>query len=164
MKRCLQHLKPGGWLELNDARQLRIFAEDACNDAESGLIRWFRIFVQEGLRKNGIDVNDTEKRAQQLRDAGFTDVREQVWKWSMSRKIESTEKEKENPLGALMYQNIMMVIEGVMATAVGHGDLLGMSDQEALDLAEEAKRDMLENADKRGYYILEATYVGQAPH
>ena len=164
MKRCLQHLKPGGWLEPNDSRQLQIFAEDACDDAESGLIRWFRVFIQEGLRKNGIDIIDTEKHAQQLRDAGFTNVREQVWKWSMSSKIASTEKEKENPLGALMYQNMLALIEGVMATAVGHRGSLGMSEQEALDLAEEAKRDLLENADKRGYYILVATYVGQAPH
>ena len=164
MKRCLQHLKPGGWLELNDARQVRIFAEDACDEAESGFIKWFRVLIQEGLRTNGIDMNDTEKHAQQLRDAGFTDVRERVWKWSMSSKIESTEKEKENPLGALMYQNMLVLIESVMATAVGHGDLLGMSEQEALDLAEEAKRDLLENAERRGYYILVATYVGQAPH
>ena len=161
MKRCLQHLKPGGWLELNDARQIRFFAEDACGDADSAMLKWSRVVLEESSRKNGIDIDKSE-HAQKLRDVGFMDVRERVWKWPVGTNGASTEKEKA--LGALMSQNLLVLIGGITATAVEHGALPGMSEQDALDLAEEAKRDVMENADRRGYYLLLATYVGQAPH
>ena len=147
-------------MEFNDAVQLRIFAEDTCGEVDSALLKWSRVVLEESLRKNGIDIDDMAKHAQQLRDVGFMDVRERVWKWPVGTNRVNTEKEKA--LGALMSQNLPVVIEGVTATAVAHGGLRGMSEQEALDLAEEAKRDLMENAD-RGYYVLVATYVAQAP-
>ena len=161
MKRCSQHLKPGGWLELNDLAQIGFFAEDACDEADSSMLKWFRVVHNESLRKNGVNIDDTPKHAQQLRDVGFADVSELVWKCRVGTKRAKTEKEKA--LGALLCQNLPVMIEGATATAIEHGDLGGMSEQEALDLAEEAKRDVLENADRNGYYILLATYVGQAP-
>ncbi len=125
------------------------------------MLKWWRVVFQESSRNNGIDIDGTYKHAQQLRDVGFTDVRERVWKWQVGSKRASTEKEKA--VGALLYENVPMLIGGVTATAVKHGNLWGMSEQEALDLAEEAKRDVVENADRRGYYMHFATYVGQAP-
>ena len=162
MKRCLQHLKPGGWFELNDLGQFDLFADDVRDEADSSVIQWFRVVLNERSRKNNVAIDDTPKHAQQLRDVGFTDVSERVWKYWVGTKRANTEKEKA--LAALMSQNILVFIEGIMATMVQHGDLLGMSEQEARDLAEEAKRDLLENADRKGYYMFLATYVGQAPH
>ncbi len=140
--------------------QIRVLTEDACGEADSALLKWFRVVLEESLRKNGIDIDDMAKHAQRLRDVGFMDVRERVWKWPLGTHRVNTEKEKA--LGALMSQNWPVVIEGVTATAVEHGSLRGMSEQEALDLAEEAKMDLRENAD-RGYYVLVATWVAQAP-
>ena len=160
LKRCLQHLKPGAWFELNDVAH-RFFAEDGCGEADSPMLKWWRVVFQESSRKNGIDIDATYKHAQHLRDVGFTDVRERVWKWPIGSKRASTEKEKA--LGELQYQNMQALIPGVTATAIKHGDLREMSEQEALDLAEEAKRDVVENADRRGFYMQFATYVGQAP-
>ena len=162
MKRCLQHLKPGGWFELNDLGQFDLFADDVRDEADSSVIQWFRVVLNERSRKNNVAIDDTPKHAQQLRDVGFTDVSERVWKYWVGTKRANTEKEKA--LAALMSQNILAFIEGITATMVQHGDLLGMSEQEARDLAEEAKRDLLENADRNGYYMFLATYVGQAPH
>lgn len=162
MKRCLQLLKPGGWLELNDLAQFGFFAEDACDEADSGMLKWWRVVIQERVRKNGVHIEDTPKHAQQLRDVGFMDVSERVWKSRVgTTKWANTEKEKA--VGVLMSQNMLVLIESATATAVEHGDLGGMSEQEALDLAEEATRDLLENADRKGYYVLLATHVGQAP-
>ena len=161
MKRCLQHLKPGGWFELNDLGQFHLFAENACDEADSSVIKWFRVVLSESSRKNGVAIDDTPKHAQQLRDVGFTDVSERVWKCLLGTKRADTEKEKA--VGALMSQNILGLIEGVTATMVQHGNLGVISEQEALDLAGEAKRDLLENADRKGYYMFLATYVGQAP-
>lgn len=161
MKRCLQHLKPGGWFELNDLGQFHLFAEDARDEADSSAIKWFRVVLTESLRKNGVGVDDTPKHAQQLRDVGFTDVSERVYKCWVGTKRANTEKEKA--VGALTSQNILVFIEAVTATMVQHGNLVGMSAQEALGLAEEAKRDLLENADRKGYYMFLAAYIGQAP-
>lgn len=148
-------------MELNDAVHVRVFAEDTCGEADSALLKWFRVVLEESMRKNGIDIDGTSKHAQQLRDVGFTDVRERVWKWPMGSKRANTEKEKA--LGSMFSQNLLVVIGGLTATLVEHGGLRGISEQEVLDLAEEAKRDLMENADRRGYYTLMATYVAQAP-
>ena len=96
-----------------------------------------------------------------MRDAGFTDVRERVFKWPVGSARASTQDEKS--IGDLQHQNLPLLIGGVTATAIRHGDLRGMSAQQALALAEEAKRDVVENADRHGFYMHFATYVGQAP-
>jgi len=160
MQCCLHHLKPGGWLELNDVAH-RVFAEDGCGEADSPMLRWWRVVFQESSRSNGIDIDDTYKHAQQMRDAGFTDVRERVFKWPVSSARASTPEEKA--IADLLYQNLQVLIEGVTGTAVQHGDLRGMTAQQVQALADEAKRDVVENADRPGYYMLFATHVGQAP-
>lgn len=70
---------------------------------------------------------------------------------------------EEKAVGDLLYQNLQVLIEGVTATAVRHGDLRGITAQQARALANEAKRDVVENADRHGYYMHFATHVGQAP-
>jgi len=147
-------------LELNDVAH-RVFAEDGRGEADSPMLRWWRVVFQESSRSNGIDIDDTYKHAQQMRDAGFTDVRERVFKWPVSSARASTPEEKA--IAELLYQNLQVLIEGVTGTAVQHGDLRGMTAQQVQALADEAKRDVVENADRHGYYMLFATHVGQAP-
>lgn len=96
-----------------------------------------------------------------MRDAGFTDVRERVFKWSVGSARASTQEEKA--IGDLQYQNLQVLIGGVTGMAVQRGSLPGMTAQQAYTLADEAKRDVVENADRHGYYMHFATYVGQAP-
>ena len=160
MERCLRYLKPGGWLELNDVAH-RFFAGDGCGEAESPVLRWWRVVFQESSRSNGIDIDGTYRHAQRMRDAGFVDVRERVFKWPVGGVRGCTREEKA--IGELLYQDLPMLIEGVTATVIGHGGLRGMNAQQALTLADEAKHDVAENADRRGYYMHFATYVGQAP-
>ena len=57
---------------------------------------------------------------------------------------------------------MQLLVGGVIATAVQHGDLRGMTAQQAQALADEAKRDVVDNADRHDYYMVFATYVGQA--
>lgn len=160
MRRCVQHLKPGGWLELSDVAH-RFFAEDGCGEADSPMLRWWRVVFQESSRSNGIDIDDTYRHAQQMRDAGFTDVRERVFNWPVGTAKASTPEEKA--IGELQNQNLQVLIGGVTGTAVQHGDLPGMTAEQAHTLADEAKRDVAENADKHGYYMHFATFIGQAP-
>ena len=160
MERGLQHLKPGGWLELDDVAH-RFFAEDGCGEVDSPMLRWWRVVFQESSRRNGIDIDDTYRHAQQMRDAGFTDVRERVFKWPVGSGRASNEEEKA--IGDLQYQNVQGLIGSVTGTAVQHGYLQQLTTQQALALADEAKRDVVENADRRGFYMHFATFVGQAP-
>lgn len=160
MERCLQHLKPGGWLELSDVAH-RFFTEDGCGEADSPMLRWWRVVFQRISRKNGVDIDDTYRHAQQMRDAGFTDVRERVFKWPVGSARAGSPEEKA--IGDLQYMSLQEVVAGVTTTAVQVGELRGMAAQEAEALADEAKRDVLENADRRGYHMHFATYVGQAP-
>ena len=160
LKRCLRHLKPGGWLELNDGAH-RFFAEDGCGEADSPILKWWRVVFQESSRSNGIDIDDTYRHAQQMRDAGFIDVRERVFKWPVGSVRASTTEEKA--IGDLLNQNLQVLIEGVTGTAVRHGFLREMNAEQAQAQADKAKRDIVENADRHGYYMHFATYIGQAP-
>ena len=80
-------------MELSDVAH-RFFAEDGCSEAESPMLRWWRVVFQESSRNNGIDIDDTYKHAQQMRDAGFADVRERVFKWPVGSARASTQEEK----------------------------------------------------------------------
>ena len=161
LKRCLQHLKPGGWLELNDVAH-RFFAEDGCGEADSPMLKWWRVVFQQSSTSNGIDIDDSYRHAQQMRDAGFIDVRERVFKWPVGSARANTKEEKA--IGDLLYQNLQVLIEGVTTIAIQHGHLGELNAQQAQAQADEAKRDVVENADKHGYYMHFATYIGQAPH
>ena len=124
------------------------------------MLKWWRVVFQESSRSNGIDVDDTYKHAQQMRDVGFVDVRERVFQWPVGSARANSEDGRT--IGDLQKQNMPMLIEGVTGTAVEHGGLPGMSAQQVQALADEAKRDVVENADRHGYYMHFATYVGQA--
>ena len=160
MRSALQHLKPGGWLELNDVAY-RFWADDGCGEGESSMIRWWRVVLQQGSRDNGIDIHSVYKHAQQMWDAGFTDVRERFFNWPVGSARARTQEEKT--IGDLQIQNMLLLIEGVTQTAIRDGHLRGMTTQQVQALADEAKRDIVENADRHGYYMPFATFVGQAP-
>lgn len=147
-------------MEINDVAH-RFLAEDGCSEADSPVRKWWRVVFQESSRNNGIDLDDTYRHAQQMRDAGFVDVRERVFKWPVGSGRASTKEEKE--IGELQYRNVQDLIGGVTETAVRHGHLPGMTAQQARRLADEAKRDVAVNADRHGYFMHFATYVGQAP-
>lgn len=160
MENCLQRLKPGGWLELSDVAH-RFFAEDGCGEEQSPMLKWWRIVFQGSSRNNGIDTDGTYKHAQQMRDAGYTDVRERVFKWPVGSTWTSNQTEKA--IGDLLGQNLQVLIEGVTKTAIQHGQLQEIADRQAQALGIAAKRDVIENSEKHGYYMHFATYIGQAP-
>ncbi|KAL6712831.1 hypothetical protein ACLMJK_009543 [Lecanora helva] len=161
IQRCRQHLQPGGWLELNDVA-VRFFAEDGCGEAEAPMLKWVRTVFQASARNNGIDVDATYKHAQQLRDAGFVDVREGVFTWPVGSGRARTADEAA--IGEMQVQNMQALVGNVTETVVRKGGLLGeITAEQARKLAEEARRDVVENADVHGYYMHLATFIGQAP-
>ncbi|KAL8949859.1 MAG: hypothetical protein Q9222_004076 [Ikaeria aurantiellina] len=166
IKRCYEHLKPGGWLEINDVAH-RFFSEDGCSEAVAPVLKWWRVVFQASSRANGISLDDTYKHAQQMRDAGFIDVRERVFKWPVANSADGgsswTYSQKERKLGALQIWSIPVLVEGMTKAAVQHGDLRDISNEEAYALAEDAKRDMVKQAGEHGYHMHFATFAGQVP-
>lgn len=72
------HLKPGGWVELQELR-----FEPQCDDEtmkDDYVIAKFLRLVKEGLGVLGVDLFGMTKNAQMLRDAGFVNVEEKVFK------------------------------------------------------------------------------------
>lgn len=131
---------------------------------------------QASSRANGIDLDGTYRHAEQMREVGFVDVRERVFTWPVGRWAGGkggTMEERE--IGELLQRNLPVLIDGVTGMAIEHGDLKGMKDggkamgmgmsaEETRALAVEAKRDVSgENAERWGYYMHFATYVGRAP-
>ncbi|KAL9617584.1 MAG: hypothetical protein Q9160_007654 [Pyrenula sp. 1 TL-2023] len=170
LARCLHHLVPGGWLEINDIA-LRFFASDpSCGEAQSPAMKWFRIIHLANARRNGINIHDSYLHAQRMRDLGFADVREQVFTWRFGRRKTGQETEAEGDIGELLVRNFPVFIDGVTDAAIktgkvgdgdGDGDERGMTVEEARALAEEAKKDVREIGSQRGYYLQFVTYLGQ---
>ena len=158
INRCKEHLVPGGWLELNEV-VLHFFAEDGCDESDAPMIRWWNNVFRESARNNGIDVESTSKHAQQMRDAGFLDVREKVFKWRVGIGWARTQDEKE--IGELQLRNMQELVGSITTRAVQHGNLGEIDAKQAQTLAAEAKLDVVENADKHGYYMQFATFVGR---
>ncbi len=73
---------------------------------------------QESSKSNGIDIGDTYRHAQQMRDAGSTDVRERVSMWPVGSARASNMEEKA--IGDLQYQNLQLLNGGVTRIAVHH--------------------------------------------
>lgn len=96
-----------------------------------------------------------------MRDAGLVDVRERVFNWPVGGA--SARAGKDHAIGALMYQNIMDLVGSVTTTAIQHGNLSAMTTEEVRDLAEQAKDDVRNNADQRGFHMHFVTTIGQAP-
>ena len=62
-------------------------------------------------------------------------------------------------IGELQYRHLPLLIGGVTLTVIQHGALRGMSAQQAEVLADEAKRDFVENAERRDcYYVFRYLY------
>src|SRR4051794_16162221 len=71
-------IKPGGWIELQELRFVVQCDDDSCPpDYQYG---GFAELVIDGFRTFGIDPLSMERNAELLRESGFEDVREKVWK------------------------------------------------------------------------------------
>jgi hypothetical protein len=77
-----RHLTPGGYLELTD---ICFPVRGACEQCEarledSWLRRWCN-YMLEGSRKHGSPLDSAENYAQQLKEAGFSNVKVFKYKW-----------------------------------------------------------------------------------
>jgi hypothetical protein len=72
------HLKPGGWIELQELEFVTYCDDGTMKD--DFLVTKFLNLVKDGLAVFGIDLLGMIKNAQNLRDAGFVNVEEKIFK------------------------------------------------------------------------------------
>ncbi|KAL6719547.1 hypothetical protein ACLMJK_003788 [Lecanora helva] len=157
LNRCIQHLNPGGWLEINDVAN-RFFSADGCSETESPMLRWWRIVFQGCAEICDIDIHATYMHAQEMWEAGFVDVRERVFTWPVGSARAKSEEEKK--IGKLQIKYLKMLVHKMTESAAG-SVRLAIPDTEIYAMGEQAERDLVENADAHGYYMHYATIVGR---
>jgi hypothetical protein len=77
-QRAMNNLKPGGWVEMADFAGA-IFSDDDSMEKAPYLTEWARL-NQEAFRKFGKDLGIAGQHKQRMIDAGFKNVREEVYK------------------------------------------------------------------------------------
>lgn len=71
-------MKPGGWIEFQDLR-LAVSCDDDTMPEDYGLAE-FLVNLRNGFSAMGYDLLSLEKNRARLAEAGFTNIREMVWK------------------------------------------------------------------------------------
>ncbi|KAK0387404.1 hypothetical protein NLU13_5716 [Sarocladium strictum] len=79
IQQCYDNLESGGWLELADIL-LDFSTDDGTVSADSPAKKWGDLML-EAADKFGAPLDSCTRYKQQLQDAGFVDVVEQVYKW-----------------------------------------------------------------------------------
>ena len=73
------HLKPGGWVEVQELETCTKSDDDTVERSGKGVTEWQK-YVDEALDKFGKTLNIAELHKQRIIDAGFVDVRDDTYK------------------------------------------------------------------------------------
>ncbi|RMJ22615.1 Methyltransferase [Aspergillus sp. HF37] len=89
-QRIMNNLKPGGWVEIVDFAGA-LFSDDDSMEKAPFLTKWCTL-QQEAFRKFGKDIGIAGQHKQRMIDAGFTNVKEEVYKvpvnpWPKDRRM-----------------------------------------------------------------------------
>ncbi|RMJ27592.1 Methyltransferase [Aspergillus sp. HF37] len=121
--RIKNNLKPGGWVEFVDF-PAELFSDDESRQNAPNISEWCKL-LDDASQKFGKDLNVTSKYKQWLIDAGFRNVKEDVYKipvnpWAKDRKMKEIGR----------YQQVNMV-EGMEAYSMAlFTRVLGMTSEE----------------------------------
>ncbi|OJD14058.1 hypothetical protein AJ78_05564 [Emergomyces pasteurianus Ep9510] len=90
VKAAYNKLKPGGWVEIQEF-YYQVQCDDDTMPDDYAFAKWLHL-MKEGLAKFNVDLLSPKKNPGYLRDAGFTNVTEQVFKipigtWPKSRPL-----------------------------------------------------------------------------
>ncbi|OLN82369.1 Phosphomethylethanolamine N-methyltransferase 3 [Colletotrichum chlorophyti] len=94
LSQAREALKPGGWIELQEMRFYLLCDDGTMPGPDSYEYARFVDLCMEGFRSFGIDPLAIERNAELLRQAGFDNVVEKVWKvpigaWPRDQKLKS---------------------------------------------------------------------------
>ena len=151
VRRCFEHLQPGGWIEIPDVTIGTFSDEFDWRDESSPLMRWYQCY-RRGASTLGIDGFANQKRANGLATAQFTRVSESFFRCYLDE--DAVEEVKEKAIARLTRQNMFGLLDAVTKTMQERGqwDILQITSAELQQLKEDAKDDIAQNAASRRYY------------
>jgi len=100
-QQCWDHLKPGGWVEVQETTFPICYDDDSVPD--DAPLKLYSEYVRDAAKLDGIDPNPAPKFRGILEKLGFVDIREQPLKWPMGSWPKG---ESEKELGRIMVDNM----------------------------------------------------------
>lgn len=125
------HLKPGGWLELQDLVSPMPRCDDGTAPPESPLMVWGET-MRTAARPRGIDLYAADHFTSHMREAGFVDIQVQAEIWPLGRWVKE-DKLKERARFAA--ENLL---RGLEALSMSFFTKIGWSEQRVRALIDQA--------------------------
>ncbi|PGH32100.1 hypothetical protein GX50_05116 [[Emmonsia] crescens] len=153
-KSCFDHMKPGGWIELQEPQTLITSDDDTSSKATA--TNEFLSLSNKAAEQFGKELNMAPKYKQYLLDAGFVDVKDEVFKtpigpWAKDPKLKE--------VGRYFLEHCLL---GVDAYILGFiGKVLGWTEAECMVLAAKVKAEL---RDRKNHLYLSTHFVyGRKP-
>ncbi|KAK1966019.1 methyltransferase domain-containing protein [Colletotrichum sublineola] len=106
-RRAYENLNPGGWIEVTDSTPAR--SDDGTLTEDSALFQWCQL-LSKGTAALGTPFGAAPMYKEQLREAGFVNVNEVIFKWPTN---EWARHPRHKELGTWSYENAVMGVEGL---------------------------------------------------
>ncbi|KAK1236955.1 hypothetical protein MKX08_007903 [Trichoderma sp. CBMAI-0020] len=132
MKKAFDHMKPGGWIELHDPEIRNIASGDSVKG--TAVEEWVEM-VLKGGRVVGRDMLKSAHYEAWLSETGFVNVQDAKFQLPMN---EWPENPKLKEVGAIYKHNLLGLVDSLAKFLT----LAGLSNAEAEDLKERARRDI----------------------
>ncbi|KAK2041972.1 methyltransferase [Colletotrichum somersetense] len=154
IKACFHNLKPGGYLELNDANGIPM-SDDGTLTEDTSYMKAVRLWVK-GLEAMGLHFEDFSRLEGVMRGVGFEDIHVKRFKWPTNT---WPKDRKYKELGMWNHENISPSWEGFLMAPLTRG--LNWTREEVLVLAMEMRKDAA-NRNIHAYYEMWSIY-GRKP-
>ncbi|WYZ46204.1 hypothetical protein EsH8_IX_000429 [Colletotrichum jinshuiense] len=152
-RQSYENMNPGGWIEATDI--MPVTCDDGTLGEDTALYRWSRMAL-DGAREMGSSYGGAKDYKRQMRDAGFVNVEEVVFKWPQNRWAKHPWHKE---LGTWAHENITMGLEGISLGVFTRA--LGWSKENVDVLLAEVRNDM-NNTAIHAYWPIYVVY-GQKP-
>jgi hypothetical protein len=146
LRKAFQNLASGGRLELFEGL-MEMNAEDGSTGETSAAIRWFQM-AQRYMAAHRIKWDAALDLPLQLREAGFAEVEDQPVKMKLYR-----EGNEESWVGGDYARDMAGLVDG-MGQRLRADQSSSLTETEWDVLEREAKRELLEEPEKRGFYTV----------
>ncbi|KAM0473859.1 hypothetical protein ACHAPX_007907 [Trichoderma viride] len=148
MKKAFDHMQPGGWIELHDPELRNVGDDDSAKG--TAIEEWVETVVKGG-RIVGRDMLKSAHYEPWLHETGFVNVQDTKFTLPIN---EWPENPKLKELGTIYKHNLLGLLESLGQFLT----LAGLSNTEAEDLKERAKRD-IHNPQIRVAFPLHVVYA-----
>ena len=151
IRRCFEHIKPGGWIEIPDITIGTYSNTFDWRDESSPLMRWYQCY-RRGASALGIDGFANQSRVDCLVTAQFTRISEEFFTCYLDEDAVTETRDKE--IARHMRLNVLGLLDAVtnVMQERAQWDILQVTSAELRQLKEDAKDDVVRNSVSRRYY------------